>query len=404
MKNGIPNRLVVLGGTPAFPAPLYVGRPNLPDRARLHADLDTILDRRWLTNHGPFVQAFETALAQHLGVTHCVAVCNATIGLEVAARALELTGEVIVPAFTFIASAHALRWIGLEPVFCDVDPDTHNIDPPRVAELVTPRTSAVMGVHVWGRPCDTSALEALASDHGIHLLFDAAHAFSCADRGVMVGNFGELEVFSFHATKFLNSFEGGAIATNSDDLARRLRLMINFGFAGYDSVVSLGTNGKMSEMAAAMGLASLERVEDIIAVNRRNHERYLAALAQVPGISVVAFDQCDRRNFQYVVVDVDAARAGLTRDELIELLWAEGVHARRYFFPGCHRMAPYAAEARWRTAHLPHTERLTSRLLTLPTGTAVAADDIDTVADVIHTAVVHADKVRTALAASRASV
>jgi dTDP-4-amino-4,6-dideoxygalactose transaminase len=273
-----------------------------------------------------------------------------------------------------------------------------------VAELVTPRTSAVMGVHVWGRPCDISALETLAGDRGLHLLFDAAHAFSCADRGVMVGNFGELEVFSFHATKFLNSFEGGAITTNSDALARRLRLMINFGFAGYDSVVSLGTNGKMSEMAAAMGLASLERVEDIIAVNRRNHERYLAALAQVPGISVVAFDTSDRRNFQYVVVDVDAARAGLTRDELIELLWAEGVHARRYFFPGCHRMAPYATDARWRTAHLPHTERLTSRLLTRPTGTAVAADDIDPVADVIHTAVVHADKVRTALAASRASV
>jgi len=392
--------LAVCGGTPAFPAPLHVGGPNVGDRRRLHERLDALLDRRWLTNRGPLVQELEHALTQYLGVRHCVAVCNATVGLEVAARALALRGEVIVPAYTFVAPAHALRWLGLEPIFCDVDPVTHTIDAKKAAALVTPRTSAVLGVHLWGRPCDVDALQALARDAHLRLLFDAAHAFASASNGTFVGHFGDLEVFSFHATKFVNAFEGGAVATNSDELAERLRLMINFGFAGYDRVVELGTNAKMSEMSAAMGLTSLEQVDAFLEVNARNYQAYARELQSLPALRLMTFDPGDRVNLQYIVVDV-ARGAALSRDELVEVLWAEGVRARRYFHPGCHRMEPYARDPRWRTAQLGVTEALCERVMTLPTGTSVSADAVTTICDLLRTALEHATEVRRALAARR---
>ncbi len=396
--------MAILGAPPAFDSPVHVGGPNLPDRDRLHHLLDGILDRGWLTNNGPLVQEFERQLRQHLGVKHCIALCNATVGLELAARALKLTGEVIVPAFTFVATAHALKWLGLDPVFCDVDYATHNLDPKRLEQLITPRTSAVLGVHLWGRPCDIEALEAICAGYGLHLFFDAAHAFGCTYKGRPIGAFGRLEVFSFHATKFLNTFEGGAIATNSDALAREIRLLLNFGFAGYDTVVSLGVNGKMSEMAAAMGLASLERVDAAIETNHAHHARYAAAFEAVAGVQLLNYDTMERHNYQYVVLDIDSDAAGLSRDELVAVLWAEQVHARRYFSPGCHRMSPYAADERWRLAPLPMTERLADRLLTLPTGTSVRAEDIDAIAAIIRTALGAPEPVRRALAAARASV
>lgn len=392
--------LAICGGTPAFEVPLHVGGPNLGNRQRLHDRLDGILDRRWLTNRGPLVQEFEAALARQLGVPHCIAVCNATVGLEVAARALELTGEVIVPAYTFVATAHALRWLGLDPVFCDVDPRTHTIDPARVAELVTPRTSAIVGVHLWGRPCDVNALQGIAERANLRLVYDAAHAFASERDGRPVGSFGDLEIFSFHATKFVNAFEGGAITTRSDALAERLRLMINFGFAGYDRVVELGTNAKMSEMSAAMGLTSLEEVDAFLAVNARNYEAYASGLSGIPALRLMTFDGRDRVNRQYIVVEV-AAGAPLTRDELVDVLWAEGVRARRYFHPGCHRMEPYVRDPRWREAPLNVTEDLCERVLTLPTGTSVSVEAVGVICEILRASLEHAAEVKQALVAVR---
>jgi dTDP-4-amino-4,6-dideoxygalactose transaminase len=394
LKNS-PQDLAVAGGRPAFESPLHVGRPNLCDRERLAGLITGILDRRWLTNRGPVVRELEAAIERHVGVRHCVAVCNATIGLEVAIKALDLEGEVIVPSFTFVATAHALKWLGIEPVFCDVDPTTHNLDPASVEALITPRTSAIVGVHLWGRPCAIDPLSRIASRFGLHLLFDAAHAFSCADGAVMIGNFGDLEVFSFHATKFLNSFEGGAIVTNSDALAERLRLMINFGFAGFDNVISLGTNAKMHEVSAAMGLASLERVDELVEVNRAHYECYVRGLHGIPGVRLVPYPPENRSNYQYVVLEIDELRTGLTRDEIARALTAEGVIARRYFYPGCHRMQPYRSEQPDRV--LPHTEALCERVLTLPTGTAVTEDDVQTVAGILGRAVEWSPHVRAAL-------
>jgi len=368
--------------------PLYVGRPNIGDRQRLIARIDDLLDRRWLTNGGPFVEELERRLADLLGVKHVVTVCNATIALEIAVKALDLRGEVIVPSFTFVATAHALEWQHITPVFCDIDPRTHMLDSEQVEACVTPRTTGIMGVHLWGQTCDVEALNRIAERHGLKLLFDAAHALGCARGGVMVGNFGAAEVFSFHATKFFNTFEGGAIATNNDALAEQFRLMRNFGFAGYDNVVSIGTNGKMSEVSAAMGLTNLESIDDFIAVNRRHYERYRASLAGIPAIRLLEYAEGQRTNYQYIVIEIDNEQAAATRDDIMNALWQQGIHARRYFHPGCHRMEPY--RSRGRDYSLAKTEALTARTLVLPTGTAVRESDIDFICRFLREAVARA--------------
>lgn len=390
--------LALYGGSPAFAEPLHVGRPNIGNRERLLARINDMLDRRWLTNNGPFVQEFERRVAEYLGVKHCIAMCNATIALEIATRALGLHGEVIVPSFTFVATAHALQWQEITPVFCDVDPATHNLDPGKVEALITPRTTGIIGVHVWGRPCAIEALEDIAARRGLKLMFDAAHAFGNSYKGRMIGNFGQAEVFSFHATKFFNTFEGGAVVTNNDDLAAKMRLMKNFGFAGYDRVIYIGTNGKMSEVAAAMGLTGLESLDEFIAVNRCNYLAYREGLQGIPGIQLMAYDETERCNYQYVIVEVDEASAGLSRDELVDILHAENVLARRYFYPGCHEMEPYRSYFPHAGLLLPETKRLTQRVMSLPTGTAIGPEEIALVCQIIRLAITHSEEVRRRLA------
>lgn len=373
--------------TPAFAEPLHVGRPNIANRERFLERVGGMLDRRWLSNNGPLVQEFERSIETFLGVKHCISVCNATIGLEIAIRAANLTGEVIVPSYTFIATAHALQWQEITPVFADMDPGTHNIDPVRIERLITPRTSAILATHVWGRPCAVEALADIAERRGLKLMFDAAHAFGCSHRGRMIGGFGAAEVFSFHATKFLNSFEGGAITTNDDALATKIRLMTNFGFSGYDTVIHLGTNGKMTEVCAAMGLTNLESIDELVAVNRRNHDAYSVGLNGIPGISLMCFDPVELGNYQYVVAEVDGAVAGLSRDELIRALHTENVLARKYFWPGCHRMEPYRSLQPDAHLLLPETERVASSVIVLPTGQGATEEDVGLICNIIRQAI-----------------
>jgi len=366
-----------------FVEPLHVGRPNIGNRERLLERINDILDRRWLTNNGPYVQELEQRISEFLGVKHCVAMCNGTVALEIAIRALGLHGEVIVPSFTFIATAHALQWQEITPVFCDVAPGMHHINPARVEELITPRTTGIIGVHVWGQACDIEALTDIARRRGLKLMFDAAHAFACSYKGRMIGNFGDAEVFSFHATKFFNTFEGGAVVTNDDQLADRLRFMRNFGFAGYDDVDYVGTNGKMTEICAAMGLTSLESLDEFIAINYRNYKAYERELADIPGLKLFHYDESEKRNYQYIIVEVDEAEAGVSRDQLVEFLHAHNVLARRYFYPGCHRMEPYRSYFPHAGLLLPETEKLTQRVMSLPTGTAVDEQTVHLVCDMI---------------------
>lgn len=389
--------LACLGAPPAFADKLHVGRPNIGDRARLMGLIGGILDRRWLSNSGECVRDFEQRMCAILGVRHCIPVCNATIGLEVAIRALGMGGEVIVPSFTFIATAHALKWQEITPVFCDIDPLTHNLDPARVGQLITPRTTGIIGVHLWGRPCAVEALAGVAETHNLRLMFDAAHAFGCSHGGKMIGNFGEAEVFSFHATKFLNTFEGGAIATNNDELAARIRLMINFGFSGYDNVIYIGTNGKMHEASAAMGIASIESMDEFIGVNRTHQQSYAQAFDRIPGIELMRFDENERSNYQYVIAEVDEAAFGLHRDELLRVLHAENVLVRRYFFPGSHQQQPYREYYPNADLLLPQTGRVCGRVMSFPNGTAVTAGDIARIGSIVRAAHENAPAVRGAL-------
>jgi len=393
--------LALWGGPPAFSEPLHVGRPNIPERRRFFERLDGILDRRWLSNNGLCVQEFERRIAERVGVRHCVAVCNATVGLQVAAQALGLKGEVILPSFTFVATAHALRWLGITPVFADIHPDTLTLDPDQIEPLITPQTSGIMGVHVYGNVCDVGRLEELAARHHLSLMFDAAHAFGCSRQGRLTGGGGQAEVFSFHATKVLGTFEGGAVTTNDDEVARRLRRIINFGLNREDEVVDIGTNGKMPEVSAAMGLTALESLDEWLAVNRANYETYREELAGVPGVDVVAYDDNERRNYQYVVIRVDQERSGLSRDDLVEALRAENVLARRYFYPPCHRMEPYQASGANHQPSLPVTEDVSARVAALPTGTAVGAEGIRQVCQLIMLCVEHGQEISRRLTAGR---
>lgn len=386
--------LSILGGEPAFDRNLYVGCPNIGNRERLLDRINNALDRRWLSNNGPYVQEFEQRVASMLGVKHCIATCNGTIALEITIRALGLSGEVIIPAFTFIATAHALQWQELTPVFCDVDPQSHNIDACLVEEMITPRTTGIIGVHLWGRPCDIEILTNIAQKHRLTLLFDAAPAFGCSYKGCMIGSFGDAEVFSFHATKLLNSFEGGAVVTNDDELAARIRLMKNFGFRGCDDVICIGTNGKMNEISAAMGLTGLESLDEFVAVNYRNYKEYRRQLDDVPGLQFVTYDESEKHNYQYIVVEVDQAITGISRDLLVEILHAENVLARRYFYPGCHRMEPYRSCFPHAGLLLPETEKIAKRVLSLPTGTTVGLNAISDISQIIRMVVAQGKQVK----------
>jgi dTDP-4-amino-4,6-dideoxygalactose transaminase len=389
--------LAVLGGAPAFATPLHVGAPSTGNRQRLLERINAALDSRWLTNDGPMVRDLERRIEVLLGVRHCIAMCNATVALEIGIRALGLEGEVIVPSMTFIATAHALQWQQIRPVFADIDPATHNISVMSAESLITPRTTGIIGVHLWGRPCDVDGLAALARRRGLRLLYDAAHAFAVSRGGRFIGGFGDLEVFSFHATKFFNTFEGGAITTNDDDLAQRIRLMRNFGFAGYDRVVYIGTNGKMNEISAAMGLTQLDDLDAMVEHNHANHVQYAERLDRIPGLQLQRYDVVERQNYQYAIIEVDVGRTGLTRDQLLEVLWRENVHARRYFFPGCHRMEPYLSHDPHAGLTLMQTEGLLERVLALPSGSAVGPSQVDVISDILERAVARADEVRQTL-------
>jgi dTDP-4-amino-4,6-dideoxygalactose transaminase len=382
----------LLGGPQAFAQRLYVGRPNVGDEERFIERVREVFQRGWLTNHGPCVQELEGRLAAELGVRHCILTCNATTALLLLFRALDLKGEVILPSFTFVATAHALRWLGIKPVFCDVDPGTHNIDPADAARRITEATSAIVGVHLWGRPCPIRELEALSRQHDLALVFDAAHAFGCSYKGESIGRFGSAEVFSLHATKSLNAFEGGAITTNDDALAEQLIRMRNFGLSP-DGVECLGINAKMTEVCAAMALTNLESYPRFREQSQANYHCYQSELADLPGLRLCGCEESEQWNFHYVVVRVDESAAGISRDDLMRVLWSENVIARPYFSPGCHQVPPYKKESEATRKGLPVSEALSREVLVLPNGISIQRDEVTDVCRLIRAAFNHAHEI-----------
>lgn len=377
-------RPAILGGKPAFGTPLHVGRPNLPGRKLFDSYVDRIFDSRWLTNNGPLVREFQEKLEEFLRVSHVIPVSNGTIALELAERALNFEKEAILPSFTFIATPHSLKWQQIEPVFADTLPEGVTIDPDSVRNALTGNTTGLIGVHVYGYPCKHGELAAIASRNGLGLLYDAAHAFGCEVKGQPVAGLGDASVFSFHATKFFNSFEGGAIATNNDELAEKIRLMTNFGFGGRekDKVDYLGINGKMTEISAAMGLAMFDSIEEVRSVNEGNYLKYREVFSQIEGLDLILPPpELTRHNWQYVIAAVNGKAFGLDRDALVKALEAENVLVRRYFYPGCHRMIPYSQDAAKRRESLPNTEKLADSVISFPTGQTMGPREIEGVAE-----------------------
>lgn len=384
--------LALFGGTSAFAESLHVGRPNIPDREAFLRRISDLLDRRWLTNDGPYVREFEARLADLAGVPHCIATANATLALQMLAKALDLHGEVVMPAFTFIATPHAMAWEGLRPVFADIDPVSHALDPEDAGGRATSNMSAILAVNLWGGSCDVAGLQEVADRNRAPLLFDSAHALGCSSRAGLIGGQGSAEVLSFHATKFVNAIEGGAITTHDADLASELRLLRNFGFAGIDRVVCLGMNAKMTEVSAAMGITALESMPAIVEHNRANFELY-RRLDHLPGVRLWQPVDGGTWNYQYVVALVDAGAFGVSRDSVVDLLWAENILARRYFYPGCHRQEPYRSTQPPPSPPLTVTEAVADQVLVLPTGTSVSEQDVLAICEVLELISAHSTEV-----------
>lgn len=358
---------------PVFPKPVHVGRPNIGNQKAFKQRVDKILEGHWLTNNGPYVQELEQRIASLHNTRHCVAICNGTIALEIAIRAVNMSGEVIVPSYTFVATAHALHWQGIKPIFADIDAENHNICPDAVEALITPATTGIIGVHLWGRPAPVDALQSIAKRHNLALIYDAAHAFGCSNGNTRIGNFGLCEVLSFHATKVFNTFEGGAILTNDDALAEKIRLMRNFGFSGFDNVIHPGTNGKLTEVNAAMGLTNLEALPDFIDRNKSIHSIYRSEFESIESIDLIDYCEEDSPNYQYAVIEISQGKA--VRDHIVERLHAENVLARKYFWPGCHNMEPYRNNPTHAPKSLSKTDMVSERVIVLPTGSSLSHDD-----------------------------
>jgi dTDP-4-amino-4,6-dideoxygalactose transaminase len=365
-----------------FETPIYVTRPNLPHVEDVISGLREIWDNRWLTNRGPVLRRFEHRLAEVLRVDNLSVFTNGTLALELGLQALGVTGEVVTTPFTFAASVNALVRTGLTPVFADIEPDHLTLDPDRVEAAITPRTGAILAVHVFGHPCRLERLAAIAERHGLPLIYDAAHAFGVTVGGESIGGFGDMTMFSLHATKQIHSLEGGALAFRRAELKRPLEILANHGLEDDGDVVHPGTNAKMNEVQALTGLLMLDLLPDLVERGRAIEAIYRERLAAVPGIDCLALPASGvSLNHAFMPVMIDAAEAGLTRDDLHAALLRYNVASRKYFYPAACDMAAFrdfpAADP------LPRARDAARRVLALPTYATLPVDDVHRICDLV---------------------
>ena len=342
-----------------------VTQPFLPELSEFVPYLEQIWDNRWLTNNGPFHQELEAKLAEYLGVEHVSLFNNATIALITALQAMRIHGEVITTPYSFVATSHSIMWNGLEPVFVDIDPTTFNIDPAKIEAAITPRTTAIMPVHCYSNPCDVEAIQKIADNYGLKVIYDAAHAFGVNYKGESLLKWGDLSILSFHATKVFNTFEGGAIISPDAKTKQRIDRLKNFGIADELTVTAPGINGKMSEINAAFGLVQLKHIDDAMAQRQAVDSRYRSELAEVTGITLYQHDINANSNFSYFPIIVEAEYP-LSRDELYEKLKANGILSRRYFYPLISNMPMYRGLPTADAVHLPLANALAEKVLCLP--------------------------------------
>jgi dTDP-4-amino-4,6-dideoxygalactose transaminase len=362
---------------------ITVTSPLLPDLEEFHGYLKQIWDRKWITNNGDFHKKFEAALAEFLKVPYVSLFTNGTLPLITALQALRITGEVITTPYSFVATTHALWWNGIKPVFVDIDPKTGNISPDHIEAAITPRTTAIMPVHVYGKPCDTEAIQSIADKYGLKVIYDAAHAFGVEINGKSILNAGDLSTLSFHATKVFNTIEGGAMVMHDEKTKKRIDYLKNFGFAGETEVVGPGINSKMDEVRAAYGLLNLKQVDQAIEARHRVAIKYREALKGVEGITFFEDMPGVKHNYSYFPIFVDAEKYGMTRDELYFKMKENNVWGRRYFYPLISEFSTYRGLESAAPENLPNAHKMANSVICLPMHHALSDEDVQRVLDYI---------------------
>lgn len=362
---------------------ITVTSPLLPSLDEFKTLLDDIWERKWLTNNGHYHKELEKALAEYLGVNYISLFTNGTLPLITALQAMKITGEVITTPYSFVATTHSIWWNGLKPVFVDVDEETGNINPEKIEAAITPHTTAIMPVHVYGTPCNMKRIQEIADIYGLKIIYDAAHAFGVKKDGESVLKAGDMSTLSFHATKVYNTVEGGALICHDEATKRRIDFLKNFGFNGETTVVAPGINSKMDEIRAAYGLLNLKQVDSAIAKRQAVANKYREALKDVPGIRFLHDIEGVRHNYAYFPIFIDAAKYGRTRDELYALLKEHGILARRYFYPVIPAFAAYRDTAPAKAARVPVACALADSVLCLPMHHALSQEDTQRILDVV---------------------
>jgi dTDP-4-amino-4,6-dideoxygalactose transaminase len=395
MKGDDINNLAFLGGKAQFPTPLTLGQMNLPERENLEEAFRDIFTRRYYTNHGPLAQELEDCIARFFDVRHAVTMTNGTIARMLAAKALNLTGKVIVPAFTPVETVQSLSWAGVDPLFCDVDPHTHLLKPERVEPILDdPNVSAILPVHLWGNLCHTEALQELAGRKGIPIYYDASHAFGCARNGKKAGCHSSLEIFSFSNRNVFNTAEGGCVCTNNDEIAEKLR-NLRSSYGRRKSVgIPINGNGRFSEAQAALGLLNLQNYPSIVAANKARFELYAELLGNIPGIHMLQPVADEKFNYQSIVIEIDAKKFGLTKDQLMQLLEAENMNLKQHLVFGMYLYTPYKDRWLHNKDSFPITNMLCERVMQLCSGPAISLQDVRTICELINFIHENADSLR----------
>lgn len=362
---------------------ITVTSPLLPDLGEFSKMLKEIWDSKWITNNGSFHKALEQALCEYLRVPYVSLFTNGTLPLITALQALHITGEVITTPYSFVATTHSLWWNGIKPVFVDIDPRTGNIDPDKIEAAITSRTTAIMPVHVYGKPCDTERIQAIADKYGLRVIYDAAHAFGVEVNGESILNAGDMSTLSFHATKVYNTIEGGALIMHDAKTKQRIDYLKNFGFAGETEVVAPGINSKMDEIRSAYGLLNLRQVDASIEARHQVAIRYREALRGVEGISFYDDMPGVRHNYSYFPIFVDIDKYGMTRDELYFRMKDEGVLGRRYFYPLISEFTTYRGLESAHKENLPNAHRMADSVICLPMHHELSSDDLDRIIKLI---------------------
>ncbi len=362
---------------------ITVTSPLLPDLDEFNEMLKQIWDSKWITNNGSFHQQLEKELASYLGVPYISLFTNGTLPLLTALQALRVTGEVITTPYSFVATTHSIWWNGCKPVFVDIDPATGNMDPNKIEAAITPKTTAIMPVHCYGKPCDTKAIQDIADKYGLKVIYDAAHAFGVKVNGESVLNAGDMSTLSFHATKVYNTLEGGALVVHDEVTKKRIDYLKNFGFAGEIEVVAPGINSKVDEVRAAYGLLNLKQVDSAIEARHQVAIKYREALRLVEGITFMDDMQGVTHNYSYFPIFVDAEKYGMTRDELYSKMKSDGVLGRRYFYPLISEFSTYRGLPSSAKENLPNAHRMADNVICLPMHHLLTDKDIERVIETI---------------------